>query len=100
MWRSIGAILAGFVFIGVLSFGADALLRQAMPGFFTADGYAGSTAVLLLIMSYVAIFAIAGCYLTARLAPNRPMWHALVLGLLGLFFNIGGTIVMWESAPP
>jgi hypothetical protein len=27
------------------------------------------------------------------------MAHALVLGLLGLVFNIAGTIAMWDAAP-
>lgn len=98
--RSVLAIVVGFVFIALLSFGADALLRSALPGAFNAAGRTDSVNVLLLTLAYVAVFAVAGCYLTARLAPSRPMWHALVLGLLGLIFTIVGTIAMWDAAPP
>src|SRR5688572_503096 len=98
--RSAIAILVGFVYIGALSFGADALLRSEFPSVFApAGGRVDSTPVLLFIVAYVALFAISGCYLTARLAPNRPMRHALILGALGLLFNIAGTAAMWDTAP-
>jgi hypothetical protein len=99
MIRSILAIAAGFISIGLLAFGADAVLRNVMPGAFSPAGRVDSVPVLLLIMSYVLVFAVAGCYLTARLAPNRPLKHALILGALGLIFNIAGTIALWHTAP-
>jgi hypothetical protein len=55
--------------------------------------------MLLFVMLYVAVFAIGGCWLAARLAPSHPMRHALILGALGLIFNIAGTIAMWDTAP-
>ena len=99
MLRSATAIVVGFVYIGALSYGADALLHTLVPGAIGAGGRIDSTPVLLLVICYVALFAISGCYLTARLAPNRPMRHALVLGALGLVFNIMGTIAVWSTAP-
>ena len=99
MLRSIGVILLGFVLIGALSFGADAVLKAGIPGAFDAGGRVRSTPVLLLIMAYVGLFAASGCYLTARLAPARPMRHALVLGALGLAFNAAGTVALWDTAP-
>lgn len=99
MWRSVMAIVVGFLFIGLLAFGADAVLRSAMPSAFDASGRVTSVPILVLTLVYVGIFAIAGCYLAARLAPNRPMRHALILGVLGLIFNIAGTYAMWDTAP-
>lgn len=99
MWRSVMAIVVGFLFIGLLAFGADAVLRSAMPGAFDAAGRMTSVPVLLLTLAYVGIFAVAGCYLAARLAPNRPMRHALILGVLGLIFNIAGSYANWHIAP-
>lgn len=99
MLRSIAAVLFGFVLIAALSFGADRVLRQALPTAYDAAGRVDSVPVLLLIMGYVGLFAVTGCYLTARLAPGRPMLHALVLGALGLAFNVAGTIAMWDTAP-
>lgn len=87
MLRSILAIVAGFITIGVLSFGTNAALHAAgvLPA---ADQPIFDTGLLLLTIAYVAVFAIAGCYLTAVLAPNRPMLHALILGALGLVLNV------------
>lgn len=99
MLRSIGAVVVGFLLIGVLSFGGDFVIRSAAPGSFDVAGAASSPAVLVAMLAYVGVFAVFGCYLTARLAPNRPMAHALVLGALGLAFNVAGTIAMWDTAP-
>jgi hypothetical protein len=54
---------------------------------------------LLFIQLYVLAYAVFGCWLAARLAPNRPMRHALILGVLGLAFNIAGTVALWNLMP-
>lgn len=97
--RSIIAIVVGFVVIGVLSFGTDVLLKQFVPGAFSAGNRVDDPAILLLVIAYVAVFAVFGCWLCARLAPNNPMRHALILGALGLAFNVVGTTVAWATAP-
>ncbi len=99
MWRSLAAIVVGFVAIGVLSFGTDALVRSAMPGMFDGAGRTDSVPLLVLTIVYVGVYAVAGCYLAARLAPSRPMRHAMILGALGLAFNVAGTAAMWDTAP-
>jgi hypothetical protein len=38
------------------------------------------------------VFALAGGYLVARLAPNAPMGHVLVLGLIGACLAMLGAI--------
>ena len=97
MIRSVIAVVTGFLLIGALSFGATALMKVAMPGALTAR--TESVPVLLLVMTYVAIFAVAGCYITALIAGRSPMKHALVLGVLGLIFNVVGTIDRWDTMP-
>ena len=49
--------------------------------------------------AYVAVYAIIGCYVTARLAPSRPMTHALILGALGLVLNLASTVPLWGTLP-
>lgn len=100
MLRSAVAIVVGFVYIGALSFGADALLRALLPDAFGVGGRVESTALLLFITAYVALFAVSGCYLAARIAAGHPMRHALFLGALGVIVNVMGTIAMWDTAPP
>lgn len=99
MLRSVASVVAGFVFIGALAAGADALLRSFAPTAFDAAGRVDTVAILVFMQLYVGVFAVAGCYLAARLAPSRPMLHALVLGALGLLFNIVGSIALWDTAP-
>ncbi|MGA9997559.1 MAG: hypothetical protein WBP93_19240 [Pyrinomonadaceae bacterium] len=99
MMRSILSIIAGFILICVLAFGADAVVRAVMPGLSISTGRVDSVPVLLFVIAYVFVFAVFGCYITARLAPHSPMKHALILGLLGLVFNIVGAIMMWHTAP-
>ena len=99
MGRSVAAVVIGFVLIGVLSFGTDAAIRAAIPTAFGPKGMVADPGLLLATLAYVTAYAVAGCYLTARLAPRRPMLHALVLGVLGLAFNIAGTTATWDLYP-
>ena len=99
MARSILAIVAGFLTIGLLAVGADFALIKSFPAYFDAKGGTTHPGMLAASLVYVAIFATFGCWLTARLAPSQPMKHALVLGGLGLVFNIMGSMARWETAP-
>jgi hypothetical protein len=96
--RSIGAVAVGFLFIAVLSFGSDILLRVTFPDDIDVQGEIVSVRVLALSLTSAALYATVGCYLTARLAPSRPMWHALVLGVLILIFTVLNTGVLWMLA--
>jgi hypothetical protein len=58
-----------------------------------------STALFLLAFAYRLVFDVGGCYLTARLAPARPMKHALVLGGLGVLLSLTGALAMWNAGP-
>lgn len=97
--RSVIAIVVGFLVIGVLAMGTDALLKSTVPGIFGPDDRVDSVPWLLIIQLYVFAYAVFGCWIAARLAPNKPMRHALILGLLGLLFNIAGTIALWDKMP-
>lgn len=92
--RSIGAVLAGVVVGAVLSMATDAVLHAV--GVLPPVGQPASDPVLLVAALYRTIYTILGCYLGARLAPDRPMLHALVLGVLGVVANLVGAVVMWN----
>ena len=64
-------------------------------------GYGTPTTTLMMVVQllYVGVYATFGCWLAARLAPSRPMLHALVLGVLGLALNIPSAIAFRDSAP-
>jgi hypothetical protein len=35
-----------------------------------------------------------------RLAPDRPMGHAMILGVLGLVVGLAGAVATWNHVPP
>jgi hypothetical protein len=99
MLRSVVAVVVGFFVIAALAIGTDMLVRLAMPAAFDAAFRTNDLGVLLLTLAYVGVYATFGCWLCARLAPSRPMRHAMILGLLGLAFNVLGTVKQWGTAP-
>ena len=97
--RSINAVLAGMLVGIVLTIGTDIVLHaigvfppwgQSMVGF---DG------ALLLATVYRTVYGVAASYIIARLAPDRPMQHALVGGVVGLAVSIVGAAVTWNQGP-
>ena len=48
----------------------------------------------LLALSYHLAYTLFGSYLAARLAPNRPMGHALAIGALGIVISTLGLIAI------
>lgn len=71
-------------------------------GMLPADGGAPlTTGALLLIAAYRGLFAVLGCHVAARLAPEgQPrIRYALALGILMLILNLMGAISNWETVP-
>jgi multisubunit Na+/H+ antiporter MnhB subunit len=95
--RSIGAVVAGMLVGIVLSIATDALIHAI--GYFPPIGQPLSSGPLIPATIYRAIYGVIGAYVTARLAPNRPMLHAMVLGILGLIVCIAGAIFTWNRGP-
>jgi len=57
-------------------------------GVFSAWGQPVGKALLLLLTAHRTVYGVAGSYITACLATDRPMTHALVLAVIGLAANI------------
>ena len=68
-------------------------------GVFPPWGHPVADGPLLLATVYRTLYGVAGSYIAARLAPGRPMRHALVLGAVGLAANIAGAIATWNAGP-
>lgn len=95
--RSIGAVVAGIVVGVALSIGTDVLLRSA--GIFPALGVRMADSLLLLATVYRTAYSVLAAYVTARLAPRRPMFHALVGAFIGIVVATMGAIVTWNAGP-
>jgi hypothetical protein len=93
--RSIGALLAGFVAVVVLSLGTDFALHAT--GVFPALGQRMSDALFILATAYRTLYSVVGSYVTAQLAPDRPVGHALVGGLIGVALSTLGAVVTWNK---
>lgn len=92
--RSIAAVLAGIFTVVALSVGTDlALQNSVLPAMNSAQA---APPLLALALSYRTLFGVLGGYVTARLAPSRPMTHATVLGGLGTLAAVGGVVAMWQ----
>ena len=97
--RSVGAVAAGLVGIFAVTTGVDAVMH-ATGVFPRADGRPSSVpmshGLFAFAFAYRFFIDVAGSWLTARLAPRRPMFHALVLGAIGLVLSIAGAVAMWD----
>ena len=99
MLRSVLAVITGFVVIGLLAFGTDAVMHSLAPGKFGPNNSVSDFGLLAFTEIYVFVYAVFGCWLCARIARRRPMFHALVLGVLGLVFNVVGASMTWQLYP-
>ncbi len=81
--RSIGAVLAGVVAGIVVTVVTDIVLHKV--GVFPpwGESMVGFDRALLLATTYRTVYGVAASYIIARLAPDRPMGHALVGGAVG-----------------
>ena len=96
LFKSIAAVVAGFATIFILAVALDHLLEgTGLMQTQTFDLNAGW--VIAVVLAGRFLFNIIGPYVTARLAPNRPQLHAMILGLIGLAMNTMGGMMMWAS---
>jgi len=97
-FKSIGAILAGLITLVILSIATDVILETT--GLMQIDPFdANPWWLIVIVIIYRNVYSTAGCYLAARLAPNKPMRHAMILGFIGFVLTIVGAIVMWDVPP-
>ena len=55
--------------------------------------------LFVLATVYRVVFGIIGSYVSARLAPYRPLRHAMIGGLVGLALSILGAVTTWNRGP-
>jgi len=95
--RSVGAVLAGLLFVIIITTATDALLHAT--GIFPPWGQPMSDSLFVLAFAYRIVYGIAGGYITGRLAPDKPVTHALVLGVIGFVLSLAGAAATWNRGP-
>ncbi|HUE44474.1 MAG TPA: hypothetical protein VMP12_12945 [Candidatus Sulfotelmatobacter sp.] len=96
MLKSIGAVLAGAIIGIALSLGTDAVMH-ALHLFPPIGTPMTDSRLLALATAYRTIYGVIGAYVTAWLAPSRPMLHAFLLGALGELAAIAGVVATWND---
>ena len=96
--RSAVALIAGLLVGVVLSLGTDQILHVLKV--YPPWGQTMSDGLFLLATAYRIVYTVVGSYIAARLAPDRPMWHAMVLGVVGLVVSLAGAAATWNTQPP
>lgn len=99
--RSLLAFVAAIAVASILSYGTDALLVAA--GIMEANIATNSVGIIVLVVIYRTIYSVAGAFVLAKLAPSRPMTHAIALGVFGALgslaagFSMPGIASLWYA---
>ena len=92
--KSIWAVVAGVLVTLVVTTVIDILLH--VTGVFPGMNQPLDDALALLATSYRIVIGIGAAWLTARLAPQKPMKHAMILGSVGVVLAIAGVVATWN----
>lgn len=93
--RSILAFLAAIAATFTLSYATDAIL--VATGLMKSDALPDSFAIVMLIIAYRTAYNVLGAFIVAKLAPKRPMTHAIVLGVLGIIGSLSAMAALSDS---
>jgi len=96
-FRGTAAILAGLAANVVLGLGTDQALHAT--GVYPPWGQPMADSLFGLATAYRVAFGVLGCWLAARLAPDRPMWHAMAVGVIGVVVSTVGLVMTWNAGP-
>ena len=94
--RGIIAVIAGLIFIFAVTTLVDVVLH--VIGFYGPWTQPITESQAAVAFAYRVVISIAGCYLTARLAPERPMKYAMILGAIGVVLSAIGAAATWNRA--
>ncbi len=96
-WRSILAVLAGVLTNLITTVAIDSTLSAT--GIFPPPGGSMSANLYILALAYRFPAAIIAGYVTATLAPRKPMSHALVLAVILSFGTYSSAVAMHPDRP-
>lgn len=95
--RSILAVLAGMAVGIALTLITDLILHRTHV--FPPLGQRVPDQLLAIAAAYRVLYGIAASYLTAYLAPYRPIAHAMIGGAFGFVASLAGAIATWNAGP-
>ena len=93
-WRSIWSVVAGVVVTIVVTTAVDVVLH--LIGVYGPMGEPLTDRLAVLATAYRIPISVAGAWVTAWLAPAKPMKHAMILGTVGVVLGLVGLIATWN----
>jgi hypothetical protein len=97
MWRSIAAVVFGYLITGVLIVITDQIFELTIPGFkqmaMPPDFYFGVSIVT------DALYSAVGGWTCAAIAKTRIRDHVLALIALGELMGVASTVALWQKVP-
>lgn len=91
---SVWAVVAGVLATVAITTLVDVLLH--VFGVYPPMNQPLSNALALVATGYRIVISIGAAWLTARLAPNRPLRHAMILGFVGTLLGLVGVVATWN----
>ena len=91
---SVWAVIAGVLVTLVVTTLVDIVLH--VLGVFPPMDQPLNDALALLATSYRIVISVGAAWLTARLAPDRPLKHAMILGYVGTLLGLVGVAATWN----
>jgi hypothetical protein len=92
--KSIWAVVAGVLAIFAVTTAVDIVLHTT--GVYPPVGQPLTNALAILATGYRIVIGVGGGWLTARLAPGKPMKHAMILGGVGVLLGLVGVAATWN----
>jgi hypothetical protein len=97
--RNVSALALGLLVMGLGLYGAAVVTPLAYPAAFDADGATANAVAAFVMLSIAEVFTLFAGWITARLAPDHRMGHALLMATAGLAIAIFVGAVRWSAAP-
>lgn len=94
--QSIWSVVAGMLVVIIVTTIVDTVLHWA--GVFPPLDVPIDNRLSLIATSYRIVIGIAGGWVTAKLAPAKPMKHVLILGVIGTVLSTLGVVATLSQA--
>lgn len=97
IWRSVGAVLAGYVVIGVLVVLTDQAWSMSVRGFSSLPQPPAYYFAISLLTDF--LYSAVGGWVSVRVAQRRQLQHAVGLIVFGELIGIATQFFLWSTVP-
>lgn len=97
--RNLSAMALGLLVMGLGLFGAAAATPAAFPAAFNGQGHTTFPVALFVMVTITVVSTMFAGWLTARIATDHRVGHALMMATLGLGSAVFVGAIRWAAAP-